>query len=75
MPSSSGSSQAAEADSLGELSGAQAPSSKRSRMTWPAIISTSLVCISLVVVSSVLWLRYGEGIFVDQMLASLAGCF
>jgi len=44
-------------------------------MTWPAIISTTLVCISLVVVASVLWLRYGEGMFVDQMLASLAGCF
>tara|TARA_R110002020_G_scaffold133617_12_gene298121 strand:+ start:494 stop:628 length:135 start_codon:yes stop_codon:yes gene_type:complete len=44
-------------------------------MTWPAAISTALVCASLAVVSSVLWLRYGETLFVEQMLASLAGCF
>lgn len=44
-------------------------------MTWPAVIGTTLVCVSLLVIGSVLWLRYGEGMFVEQMFASLAGCF
>ncbi|MDQ0314361.1 hypothetical protein [Amorphus orientalis] len=44
-------------------------------MTWPARIGISASLVALFTLAAVLWLSYGEGVFVEHMLASLAGCF
>lgn len=44
-------------------------------MSWPATIGTTSVIAALAVISAVLWLRYGETIFVGQMMSAIVGCF
>lgn len=44
-------------------------------MTWPAGIGISASAVALLTVAGVLWLRYGEDIFVERIFSTLAGCF
>jgi len=44
-------------------------------MTWPATIGTASIVAALAVITAVLWLRYGETLFVERLVATLAGCF
>lgn len=44
-------------------------------MTKPAALGVSLVLVALLATAGVLWISFGDEIFVQHMLATLAGCF
>ncbi|WP_367193837.1 hypothetical protein [Amorphus sp. 3PC139-8] len=44
-------------------------------MTKPVALGVSLLLVALLATAGVLWIGYGDDIFVEHMLATLAGCF
>ena len=41
----------------------------------PPVAGTAAVLSALIFAGAVLWLRFGDGVYVERILGAIAGCF